>query len=207
MAVGRHAPRSPWPFDARSPSTGDFWSPYPEGARAFLPDLLRLLWSSRLRYRSRVGCSGLWSLRQPPMPSADFCTSQPHLAVRSCPKARVQISRGKTRDLPPKPDAYTHDHSRMTSDLGLNAPSSTAMRLVYASCSSVRGFACSFLQIPARAGHPCCSARSSCHQGLQGTFTPKSLPISVSFHGCQTTCTVHAASRHARRTSGGRRGC
>jgi hypothetical protein len=49
----------------------------------------------------------------------------------------------------------------------------------------------------------CCSARSSCHQGLQRTFTSKSLPGSVSLTGSQATCTMHVASRHARRTDRG----
>lgn len=37
--------------------------------------------------------------------------------------------------------------------------------LVCDSCSSGWKFACSFLQIPPRGGHPCCSANSSRHQG------------------------------------------
>ena len=43
-----------------------------------------------------------------------------------------------------------------------------------AGCSSDRSFAYSFLQIPPRDGHPCCSASSSHHQGLQRTCTAKS---------------------------------
>jgi len=43
-----------------------------------------------------------------------------------------------------------------------------------ACCSSDRSFAYSFLQIPPRDRHPCCSASSSHHQGLQRTFTLKS---------------------------------
>ncbi len=45
---------------------------------------------------------------------------------------------------------------------------------ISAGCSSDRSFAYSFLQIPPHDGHPCCSASSSHHQGLQGTLTPKS---------------------------------
>ena len=33
-------------------------------------------------------------------------------------------------------------------------------------CTSDREFACCFRQIPSRLGHPCSSAKSSCHQGL-----------------------------------------
>ena len=72
--------------------------------------------------------------------------------------------------------------------------------LICASCSSGRKFASSFLQTPPHGGCPCCSAWSSRHQGLQRTFTSKSLPGSVSLAGSQTTCTMHVASRHARRT-------
>ncbi len=78
------------------------------------------------------------------------------------------------------------------------APSSPC--LICASCSSGRKFASSFLQTPPRGGCPCCSAWSSRHQGLQRTFTSKSLPGSVSLTGSQTTCSMHVASRHARRT-------
>src|SRR6056297_2789369 len=41
-------------------------------------------------------------------------------------------------------------------------------------CSSGRGFACGFLQIPPRDGHPCRPASGSRHQGPQRTFTSKS---------------------------------
>jgi len=40
---------------------------------------------------------------------------------------------------------------------------------ISAGCSSDRSFAYSFLQIPPRGGHPCCSASSSHHQGLQSS--------------------------------------
>lgn len=49
--------------------------------------------------------------------------------------------------------------------------------LVCGFCSSGRDFACGFLQIPPRDGHPCRSASGSRHQGPQRTFTSKS-PIS-----------------------------
>src|SRR6056297_491965 len=41
-------------------------------------------------------------------------------------------------------------------------------------CSSGRDFACGFLQIPPRDGHPCRPASGSRHQGPQRTFTSKS---------------------------------
>ena len=173
MVVGRWVPRSPWPFDARSPGTDDFRPSYPGGARTSRSYFLRLLWSSRRWHRARVACSGLWLLRQPHMPSADFCVPRSTPFGEDLLLARSQISQGKARDLRPNPAAYTRHHSWMTSGLKTNASSPTATRLIYGSCSSVRGFACSFLQIPPRGGHPCCSARSSCHHGLRGDLHPQ----------------------------------
>lgn len=43
-------------------------------------------------------------------------------------------------------------------------------RLGCGSCSSDREFACCFIPIPPRGGHPCSWARSSCHQGLRRNF-------------------------------------
>ena len=42
-------------------------------------------------------------------------------------------------------------------------------------CSSGQDFACGFLQIPPRDGHPCRPASGSHHQGPQRIFTSKSL--------------------------------
>jgi len=46
--------------------------------------------------------------------------------------------------------------------------------LICDSCSSGQDFAYSFLQIPPRDGHPCCSAIGSHHQGPKRTCTSKS---------------------------------
>ena len=59
-------------------------------------------------------------------------------------------------------------------------PRPPADGLLCGSCSSGRDFAYSFLQTPPRGERPCCSAKSSGHYGLQGTYTPKPLPGSVS---------------------------
>ena len=75
-------------------------------------------------------------------------------------------------------------------------------RLLCDFCSSGQCFACGFLQIPPRGGHPCCSARSSCHQGLQGTFTLKSLPGRLSPSGCQRQSLALRAMPGARRVRG-----
>jgi hypothetical protein len=63
---------------------------------------------------------------------------------------------------------------RMVSGFEWVCPLAQRRPPISAGCSSDRSFAYSFLQIPPHDGHPCCSASSSHHQGLQGTFTPKS---------------------------------
>jgi hypothetical protein len=57
-------------------------------------------------------------------------------------------------------------------------------------CSSGRRFAYSFLQIPPGGGHPCCSAGSSHHRGLRGTFHPQVYEVT-------TTATSFALTRYA----------
>ena len=106
------------------------------------------------------------------------------LAATPSPTADRQLSQGKTRDL--RPIHPSHLRRLGPDDFGLRVlwpsrPPTAAPLCV--SCSSGRGFACSFLQIPPRGGHPCCSASGSRHQGPQGTFTPRSLPDSVSLLG------------------------
>ena len=89
------------------------------------------------------------------------------------PAAKLQISQGKTRNFPP---TYPpHIRQLAPDDIGLRVslPSRPASRrLVCDSCSSDQEFACSFLQILGRPRHPCCSARSSCHQGLHRDSHP-----------------------------------
>ncbi len=119
MIVGRLSLRSPWPFDARSLGTDDFWSPSPEVARTFRSYFLRLLWSSRLLHRSRVVCSGLWLLRQPTMPSADFCTSSPHLAMRLASKREYRSPRVRRVTFTPCPP---HIRPSVPDDFGLWVP-------------------------------------------------------------------------------------
>jgi hypothetical protein len=63
---------------------------------------------------------------------------------------------------------------RMVSGFEFHGPLAQMGPPLSAGCSSDRSFAYSFLQIPPRDGHPCCSASSAHHQGLQGTCTPKS---------------------------------
>jgi hypothetical protein len=65
------------------------------------------------------------------------------------------------------------------------------------SCPSGRDFACGFLQIPPRDGHPCRPASGSRHQGPQGTCTPKSL----GHHHNDRDSASQGATRHAWRTT------
>ena len=85
---------------------------------------------------------------------------------------------------------------RMVSGFEFRGPLAQMGPPLSAGCSSDRSFAYSFLQIPPRDGHPCCSASSSHHQGLQRTCTAKSTkwppqPIRLRFR----------ATRHAWRTT------
>ncbi len=173
------------PFDARALAHGDFRPPPSRVVGASQLPWLRLFRQSKPRHRAGFTCSGLGSVRRPLSPSADFCapiglpldspsTRQAHRAPRV---RRVTF-------LPHPP----HIHHTVPDDIGLRKPTlprPTAQCLTCDSCTSGQKFAYSFLQIPPRGGHPCCSARSSCHQGLQGTFTLTSLPGRLSPSGCQ----------------------
>ncbi len=117
------------------------------------------------------------------MASADFC--RPIVTPRdvASPWAGRQISQGKTRDFPP---TYPPHIRRLDpNDIGLQVyapPRPSRRRLVCGSCSSGQEFAfvhapalvALTLQIPPHDGHPCGSARSSCHQGLRRDFHPAS---------------------------------
>ena len=119
------------------------------------------------------------------MASADFCRPISSPCDGPSPWAGRQISQGKTRDFPP---TYPPHIRRLDpDDMGLQVyapPRPSRRRLVCDSCSSGREFAFRFLQIPGRPGHPCGSARSSCHQGLHRDFHPASqIPASLSLTG------------------------
>ena len=96
-----------------------------------------------------------------------------------------------------------HLHRAVPDDRGLRTPTlprPTARCLTCDSCASGQNVAFSFLQIPPHAGHPCCSARSSCHQGLQGTCPLTShFPVGVRL---PVDSARQGAARHAWRTSG-----
>jgi len=128
------------------------------------------------RLLSDASCSVLhWAVTPASTTSADFCQSIP-----------TPCDAGSTRqiDRPPRVMRVTflpytrRIYSPTLPDdyraLKMLAFSPGWDCLVCDSCSSGRDFACGFLQIPPRDGHPCRSASGSRHQGPQGTCTPKS---------------------------------
>ena len=137
------------------------------------------------------------------LPSADFCA--PIGLPLGSPRTRQARRSPRVRRvtfLPYPP----HLHRAVPDDRGLRTPTlprPTARCLTCDSCASGQNVAFSFLQIPPHAGHPCCSARSSCHQGLQGTCRVPSrhFPVGVRL---PVDSARQGAARHAWRTSGRR---
>jgi hypothetical protein len=71
-------------------------------------------------------------------------------------------------------------------------------RLKCTSCTSGRGFACSFLRITPCGAHPCCSAKGSGHYGpWRDLHPPCHLPVRFRYPVIQRR---HGAARHAWRT-------
>ena len=105
--------------------------------------------------------------------------------------------------LPPPP----HIHRIVPDDVGLQVrelPCPPIRCLRCDSCASGQKFACSFLQIPPRDGHPCCSARSSRHQVSKGLSPSSHFPVGFRL---PVASARHGAARHAWRTRGRDAGC
>ena len=105
--------------------------------------------------------------------------------------------------LPPPP----HIHRIVPDDVGLQVrelPCPPIRCLRCGSCASGQKFACSFLQIPPRDGHPCCSARSSRHQVSKGLSPSSHFPVGFRL---PVASARHGAARHAWRTRGRDAGC
>jgi len=144
-------------------------------ARASQPSCRRLLRSSDASCRCGSSCSALHHCAPAATTaSADFC-----------PAFTGQISRGKTRDLRSIYPSHLRPSVRVNFGLRVSPPppSPTDVRLLCASCSSGRSFASELLPHPASRRRSCSSARGSCHQGPQRTFTSKSLPARLSPRG------------------------
>jgi len=147
---------------------------------------------------SDASCSALYRMVSPtPMASADFCPPFPAPSDAGStrqadrpPRVRRVTFLPYTRRIyrPILPDGYWALKS-LASSPGWDG-------LVCDSCSSGRDFACGFLQIPPRDGHPCRSASGSRHQGPRGTCTPKS----SGHHHNDRNSASQGASRHAWRT-------
>ena len=105
--------------------------------------------------------------------------------------------------LPPPP----HIHRIVPDDVGLQVrelPCPPIRCLRCGSCASGQKFACSFLQIPPRDGHPCCSARSSRHQVSKGLSPSSHFPVGFRL---PVASACHGAARHAWRSRGRDAGC
>ena len=124
-----------------------------------------------------TSCSALCRLVRPTrMASADFCQPIP-----------TPLDAGSTRQVGRPPRVmratfipYTRRIYSHTLPDGYRALKTFACSpgydcLVCDSCPSGREFACGFLQIPPRDGHPCRPAIGSHHQGPKRTCTSKSL--------------------------------
>jgi|688.fasta_scaffold181313_2 hypothetical protein len=168
-------------FDARTKSPQQFRCFLSFVARASQPTCLRLLHFANTLHQTVKTSSALRRLKPPTTTaSADFCGDINAPLETSglsdyVARASLQISQGKTRNFPPANPP--HLRRLAPNDIGLRVswPSRPASRrLVWGSCSSDREFACCFLQIPSHPGHPCSSARSSCHQGLRQDLHPTS---------------------------------
>lgn len=180
-------------FDARTKSPQRFRRLLSFVARASQPSCLRLLHFANTLHQTVKTSSALRRLKPPTTTaSADFCgdIDAPLETPGSgdyVARASPQISQGKTRSFPPTHPP--HIRRLAPNDIGLRVslPSRPASRrLVCGSCSSDREFACCFLRIPSRPGHPCSSARSSCHQGLHRDLHPTSyFPGSLSLPSCE----------------------
>ena len=106
------------------------------------------------------------------MAAADFWWLFPSPHDDSSPEANHQTSPG-----------ITHSPSRLSlSDIRRDLRASTGLCIHWpahpiasplsAGCSSEQRFACSFLQIPPRDGHPCCSANTSPCRVCRGLTPP-----------------------------------
>ena len=110
--------------------------------------------------------------REATMAAADFWWLFPSPHDDSSPEANHQTSPG-----------ITHSPSRLSlSDLRRDLRASTGLCIHWpahpiasplsAGCSSEQRFACSFLRIPPRHGHPCCSANTSPCRVCRGLTPP-----------------------------------
>ena len=109
---------------------------------------------------------------RPTMASADFCysLSTPHSMNSHRQSSRPPRVRRVTFTLIPAP--YTCAAVVSVSGFEDNGLLTRCTRLVWGFCSSGQCFACGFLWIPPRDGHPCRSANSSPDRAYSGLAPP-----------------------------------
>jgi len=93
--------------------------------------------------------------------------------------ADVQLSQGNARDLHAVSVGYTERHSMQVLGITSRSPLTHTASPLSASCASDQHFACSFLQIPDRSGHPCRSATTSPCRVWRGLSPPSHRPTTT----------------------------
>src|ERR1700758_3088621 len=106
------------------------------------------------------------------MAAADFWWLIPSPRDDGSPKANHQISPGITHSLSRLSLSDLRRSVRTSIGLCIYWPAHPTASPLSAGCSSEQRFACSFLQIPPRDGHPCCSANTSPCRVCRGLTPP-----------------------------------
>ena len=130
------------------------------------------------------------------MASADFCRPIPLPLGNGSPRQDHRPPRVMRVTFPLMLAAFTSTVSVQVSGFEDISLLTHRDRLIGDSCSSSQRFACGFLQIPPRGGHPCRSAnRSPCR--ADSGLAPPSHPA---HHHVYRNSASHGATRHAWRT-------
>jgi hypothetical protein len=149
----------------------------------------------------RLASSALqWPVKPPTMASADFCPPipPPHDSGSQWQVDRSPRVMRATFTLIPA--ASTSAVSVQVSGFEDNGLLTHGGRLLCDFCSSGQCFAFSFLQIPTRGGHPCCSAnRSPCRAGRG--LTPPSHPATTTVTGTAPVKALRAMPGAPQKTS------
>ena len=160
-------------FDAPATGPWGFRPLYPKSNQASQPDFLRLRPSSKFKSpvtHSTFGPSVRWMDLN--MPSADFCRPIPPPFNDSSTGQIGRPPRVMRTHLHAYAAASTSMPSVQVSDFEDTCLLIRHDRLVCDFCSSSQRFACGFLQIPPRDGHPCRPANSSPCRVCRGLAPP-----------------------------------
>ena len=169
-------------------------------APASQPVYLQLPQASKAPSRFGPSYSALLRLRSGVLASADFCRPCDPPCSGSCPRGQDSRSpRVRRVTFIPYTRGIYGGLVRITLGFGSFGPLAHQPTPRCPSCSSGRDFACSFLPIPPRSGHRCCSARGSCYEGPQKDLhLPRQHPVRFRLPVLSAS---HGASRHAWRTN------